>query len=209
MKALGLIFSARQKGNCLDSVKYVLDKLKEAEFQTEIINCYDYEIKPCSHCNYECFSYELTGKQEKCPIQDDVPKIYEKMKQADVIVISVPTYAGNVSGLYKAWMERGLHKGHRGYKEIRENMLDKIFGLIVIGNIPAGGDLTYHTVILNHKNLKYPPTSILLQPAEYSQVSIHGTLIEDEKVRDRLNNMANVLLKICKMKQKRYNMKVH
>jgi multimeric flavodoxin WrbA len=202
MKALGLVFSARHKGNCLDSVEYVLDKLKEAGFQTEIVNCYDYEIKPCSHCNYECFSYELTGEEKECPVQDDVPKIYAKTLEADVVVVSVPTYAGNVSALYKAWTERGLHKGHRGYKLIRESLLNKIFGLIVIGNVPAGGDITYHTVVSDHKDVKYPPISILLQPAEYGQISIHGTLIKVEKVRSRLRNMANTLLKIWKMKQK-------
>jgi multimeric flavodoxin WrbA len=127
MKALGLVFSARRAGNCLDSVNYVLSKLKKAGFDVEIINCYDYEIKPCSHCNYECFSYELTGKGEECPVRDDVPKIYEKAIESDVIVISVPTYAANVSALYKAWMERGMHRGHRGYRQIREKATKQDF----------------------------------------------------------------------------------
>ncbi|MCK5593271.1 hypothetical protein KAI31_04155, partial [Candidatus Bathyarchaeota archaeon] len=61
--------------------EYVLKKLREQGFETEVINSYDCEINPCSHCNYECFARELRGKDEKCPIQDDVTRIYSKMKR--------------------------------------------------------------------------------------------------------------------------------
>jgi multimeric flavodoxin WrbA len=64
MKALGIAFSARKRGNCLDCAEYVLAKLKEYVFETEVINAYDSEIKPCSHCNHECFAKELRGRKE-------------------------------------------------------------------------------------------------------------------------------------------------
>jgi multimeric flavodoxin WrbA len=65
MKALGIAFSARKRGNCLNFIEYVLTKLKEQGFETEVINAYDSEMKTCSHCNYECFAQELRGKDEK------------------------------------------------------------------------------------------------------------------------------------------------
>jgi len=34
MKAVGIVFSARNKGNCLNCVEYVLEKLKKKEFAT-------------------------------------------------------------------------------------------------------------------------------------------------------------------------------
>jgi len=67
--------------------------------------------------------------------------------------------------------------------------------LIVIGNVPAGGDLAYHTVILDHHDCKYPPSSLLLQSAEYGQSSVLGTLIEDEKARGRLDKLVSLVLK--------------
>jgi len=106
MKALGIAFSARKRGNCLNCIDYVLTKLKEQGFETDVINAYDFEIKPCSHCNYECFARELRGKDEECPIQDDVPRIYSKMKKADIIVLAVPTYSGKAASLYCAFTER-------------------------------------------------------------------------------------------------------
>jgi multimeric flavodoxin WrbA len=68
MKALGIAFSARKRGNCLNCIDYVLAKLKEPGSETEVINAYDSEVKLCSHCNYECFAKELRDKKEECPI---------------------------------------------------------------------------------------------------------------------------------------------
>jgi multimeric flavodoxin WrbA len=200
MKALGIAFSARKRGNCIDCLEYVLSKLKEHGFENEVINAYDYEIKPCSHCNYECFARELRHKDEACPIKDDVPEIYGKMEEADAIALAVPTYGGKPASLYCAFTERG--QGIiRSFEEFRENVLNKIMALIVIGNIPAGGDLAYHTVILDHYDCKYPPPSLLLSSAEFGQGSIYGSLLEEEKVRDRLDNLVKSILKRWKSKR--------
>ena len=37
MKALGIAFSARKRGNCLSSIEYVLAELKKQRFETEAI----------------------------------------------------------------------------------------------------------------------------------------------------------------------------
>jgi len=200
MKALGIAFSARKRGNCLNCIDYVLAKLNEQASETEVINAYDSEIKPCSHCNYECFAKELRDTKEECPIRDDVPKIYAKMKEADIIVLAVPTYGGKAASLYCAFTERtqGIIKS---YEEFKNTILNKIIALIVIGNIPAGGDLAYHTVILDHKDCKYPLQSVLLQADEYEKGSIYGNLLEDEKVRDRLDNLVKSILKSWKRKR--------
>lgn len=200
MKALGIAFSARERGNCLNCIEYVLTRLGEQGFEVEVINAYDHEIKPCSHCNYECFAHKLRGKDEECPIQDDVSRIYGKMKGADIIVLAVPTYGGKAAGLYCAFSERaqGIIKSYEEFKNI---ILNKIISLIVIGNIPAGGDLAYHAVILDHYDCKNPPPSLLLQSTEYSQGSIYGTLVQDAKVRDRLDNLVKLILKRWKNKR--------
>ncbi|MDH7477140.1 MAG: flavodoxin family protein [Candidatus Bathyarchaeota archaeon] len=200
MKALGIAFSARKRGNCLNSMEYVLGKLKAQKFETETINIYDYEVKPCSHCNYECFGLKLRGKEEQCPIRDDVPKIYKKMKEADVIILAVPTYGGKPAGLYSAFTERaqGVFKS---YEEFKNTILNKIIALIVVGNVPAGGDLVYHSIILNHYDCKNPPPSLLLQSAEYGKGSIYGDLLENEKVRDRLDNLVKLILKELESKR--------
>lgn len=69
---------------------------------------------------------------------------------------------------------------------------------IVIGNVPAGGDLTYHSVILDYYDCKNSPSSILLQSTEYGKGSLYGDLLEDEKVKDRLDNLVKLILKTWK-----------
>ncbi|MBX5320613.1 MAG: flavodoxin family protein [Candidatus Bathyarchaeota archaeon] len=200
MKALGIAFSARKRGNCLNCIEYVLARLKEKGLETEVINAYKYEIKPCSHCNYECFAHIIRGKEEECPVQDDVQKIYKAMQEADVVILAIPTYSGKPAGIYSAFKERaqGVFKG---YEEFKSTILNKIIALIVIGNVPAGGDLTYHSVILDHYDCKNPPPSILLQSAEYSRGSLYGDLLEDEKVRDRLDNLVKLIFKSLESKR--------
>ncbi|MGB9778697.1 MAG: flavodoxin family protein [Candidatus Bathyarchaeales archaeon] len=173
MKALGIAFSARKRGNCLNSVEYVLAKLKAQKFETEIINIYDNKVKPCSHCNYECFGLKLRGKEERCPIRDDVPKIYKKMKEADVIILAIPTYGGKPAGIYSAFVERaqGVFKG---YEEFKSTILNKIIALIVIGNVPAGGDLAYHSIILDHYECKTH-----LHQSYFSQLSMAEALFTE------------------------------
>jgi multimeric flavodoxin WrbA len=195
MKALGIAFSARRRGNCLNCLEYVLTKLKEQGFETEALNAYDYDIRPCSHCDYECFARELRNRNEHCPVQDDIPRIYGKMKEADIIVLAVPTYSGRPASLYCAFQERAQELVAKNYEEFRNSVLNKIMAFIVIGNIPAGGDLAYHTVVLNHHDLSHPPPSLLLQSAEYGQRSISGTLAEDAKVKDRLENLVKLILR--------------
>jgi len=191
---LGVAFSARKRGNCLTCIEYVLTRLEGQGFETEIINSFDYEIRPCSNCDYECFGPELRGKKKECPVRDDVSKIYDKMKEADIIVFAVPTYGGKAASLYCAFTERG-QAVFKSYAEFKSTILTKIMALIVIGNVPAGGDIAYHTVVSDYLDCKYPPPSILLQAAEYGQSSLRGNLVDDQKIRDRLDNLVKLILK--------------
>ena len=195
MRVLGLVFSARKRGNCLDSIEYVLARLMENGFETEIVNVYDYEITPCSHCEYECFAQELRGKAEECPIHDDVPKIYDKMRNSDIIIMAVPTYGGKPASLYDAFRERAQTLITKSYESFKSDILSKFVALIVIGNVSAGGDLAYHTVICDHLAFECAAPSILLQSAEYAQRSIDGTLIKNKLVTSRLYCFTKLILK--------------
>lgn len=197
MKALGLVFSAREKGNCLSCAEFVLRRLEERGFEIEIVNIYEYDIRPCSHCNYECF------KDEECPIDDDIPGVYEKVRDADVLIFAIPTYGSNVSGLYKAWAERGqsIMKGLDDYKRY---IADKIKGFIVIGSIP-GGDKAFHIVIPEYCESEYRTAAVLLQSEESGNPKawLEGNMIKGDLVRLRLEHFANTLWKEWDRKQKK------
>lgn len=57
-------------------------------------------ISPCSGC---CSCYK-TGK---CYMYDDAERLSEKIENADGIIVGSPTYASNISGLLKQFVDRG------------------------------------------------------------------------------------------------------
>lgn len=164
---------------------------REDGFETQLINAYDHEIKPCSHCNYECFSKELESKEERYPIKDDLPKIYDLMEKADILIFGVPCYAGHASGLYRAFSER---MASLGWSKIEKILFDKLKGFIVVGNLSAWGDLALHEVLVDFYNAKVP-SEALLQALEYNRISLKGDLVEEPLVKKKLEWLVNRLIK--------------
>ncbi len=202
MKVAGIVVSARKEGNCLHCVKYCLDKLNKIGFDTLLVNFYEYNITPCSHCNYECYAEVIRNQKEECPIQDDVPKIYEMLENMDLFLFAIPCYGGHVPALYRAWNERVAHIPgktdiFKKFEDFQRVYLRKIWGFIVIGNLTAAADITLHEILSDFYNAP-PPEAILLQAREYGRVSLKGDLIEEKAVKERLDRFLNLLLKRIK-----------
>ncbi|MGN0615008.1 flavodoxin family protein [Ruminococcus flavefaciens] len=69
----------------------------------EIVSVADYNVNPCIGCN-SCFTRE--GNQ--CFQNDDMVQIYEKLRNADIVVIASPVYFYGISAQLKAIVDR-LH----------------------------------------------------------------------------------------------------
>ena len=67
--------------------------------KAELISLKGKNIKFC----IGCLSCQKTGK---CVIQDDVPEIMEKVKNADVLVFATPIYYYEMSGQLKTLLDR-------------------------------------------------------------------------------------------------------
>jgi len=90
MKAIGIAGSFRENSNTEFYVNKVLETLKDRKIETELISLREKMIKPCTGC-YDCV------KLNKCTIEgDDFDGIFEKMKDADGIVIGSPVYFSSV-----------------------------------------------------------------------------------------------------------------
>ena len=185
MKALGIAFSARKNGNCAKLLRYCLNNLKKREFDTELLEAYDFQITPCSHCNYECFS-------EECPIKDDIPLFYEKAMKADVLIFAVPTYGGHASGLYRAFCERG-QAVFKSYEEW--NNFARKLNFIVVGNLSSGGDMALHEVLYGTTASEYWPEAILISSNEYMKSSIKGDLIEEDEIRTQMSRFVERIIR--------------
>ena len=87
----------------------------------EVVSVADYKINPCIGCN-SCFERE----GNKCFQNDDMPKVYEKLREADMVVIASPVYFYGISAQLKAIVDR-LHTPMRNEFQIKK------LALILVG----------------------------------------------------------------------------
>ena len=112
--------SVRKEGNTDLLVHAFADGAGEKN-TVEIISVADYKVHPCIGCN-SCFERE----GHTCFQQDDMQVIYEKLKQADSLVIASPVYFYGVSAQLKAIIDR-LHT------PMRNDFRLKKLALILVG----------------------------------------------------------------------------
>lgn len=93
--------SPRKNGATAKILYKMKERLSQKEnVNVEFIHITDLEINSCMGC---CSCYK-TGY---CYIQDDAEKLSKKISLADGLVIGSPTYASNVSGILKQFIDRG------------------------------------------------------------------------------------------------------
>ena len=99
MKALGISGSPRVDGNCMLITGHALSAMAEEGIETELVSLSGLSILGCTAC-MACL------KEERCTLDDDLMPVYEKMKEADGIIISTPVYFGSATALVKGLLER-------------------------------------------------------------------------------------------------------
>ena len=100
MKVLAINGSARKDGNTAILINTVLEELNKAGIETEMIQLAGNVIEPCKAC-WAC------GGQGNCVHRkDSFREVFEKMKEADGILLGSPVYSANVSANMQALLER-------------------------------------------------------------------------------------------------------
>ncbi|MFW6312128.1 MAG: flavodoxin family protein, partial [Nanoarchaeota archaeon] len=73
--------------------------IEELSGDIEVINAYEENISPCIDCRY-CW------KNRGCSIKDNMQDIYNKIDEADNIIIASPVYFHTVPGPLKIIIDR-------------------------------------------------------------------------------------------------------
>ncbi len=115
-----LVGSARKNGNTDMLARAFADGAKEHN-DIDIIYVADYTIHPCTGCN---ICHKNDGNT--CFHNDDMELVYDKLKQADILVIASPVYFYGISAQLKALVDR-LHN------PVRNSFHIKKLGLILVG----------------------------------------------------------------------------
>lgn len=98
MKISGINASQRNNGNSYQLLKSALEGAKgesDGLIETELLQLADFEIKPCeAHYSglHEFKNWGCGKKPYECVLKDDFEKVFQKMIEADGIIIAVPLY---------------------------------------------------------------------------------------------------------------------
>lgn len=100
MKIIGLIASPKGKDSAtLKLVNAVLAGAKAQGAETELVDVYKQRIGYCTACG-TCYA---TGE---CTLLDDFPDLFDRMMNADGIVLGAPNYVDSVPAPMKAVFDR-------------------------------------------------------------------------------------------------------
>lgn len=100
MKVLAINSSARKDGNTAILIAHVFQELNKADIETELVQLAGQIIEPCKAC------WACQGKKNCVHKKDTFRNIFEKMVQADGILLGSPVYTANVSANMQAFLER-------------------------------------------------------------------------------------------------------
>lgn len=100
MKIIILNGSPRKHGSTAYILHRMEDILKDKNAEVSYYDLYEEKIEPCRGC---CGCYK-TGH---CFIPDSADRLSLEIAEADGIIVGSPTYASNVSGILKNFIDRG------------------------------------------------------------------------------------------------------
>lgn len=105
MKVLGINGSSREDGNTAILIRKVFEELEAVGIETELVQFSGQVIEPCKAC-WAC------GGQKNCVHRKDIFRnVFEKMAEADGILLGSPVYSANVSSNMQAFLERAAVVG--------------------------------------------------------------------------------------------------
>jgi multimeric flavodoxin WrbA len=121
------------------NTQYLLSKAIEAakeelsgsdeNVETIILNISEFNIHHCTGC-------DTCVRKKPCPQSehDDMPKLEEKIRRADGIIIAAPSYFTSVPGVLKDFIDRS-----RAMKMLDHQLKDTVFGAITYAGLRYGG----------------------------------------------------------------------
>lgn len=105
-KAIAINGGPRKQYNTAMLLQEALKGAEAAGAETEIIHLTDLNFRGC----VSCFGCKRLGNPNfgKCNLKDDLAPVFEKIEQADVLLVGSPIYLGDVTGMTRNFIERLL-----------------------------------------------------------------------------------------------------
>jgi len=130
MRILALVGSPNQDGLTARMAKQALAGAQTAGGEIELVNLCDLKLDACLQCDD---GWGKCRDESLCIIEDDLELVRGKMAAADGLVLSTPVYWGNLSEVFKNFLDRLRRCERAGPEEPR------VEGRWVLGIAAAGG----------------------------------------------------------------------
>jgi len=111
--------AAGREGNIDRMVKAVLDG---SSHDVEFVKLADLNYSGCKGC------VQLCARPQVCKLEDDLLPYYQKIKDADAVVVGTPVYFNAINGMATTFIERFF-----GYRHVSVAIAGKPFFLVVGG----------------------------------------------------------------------------
>ena len=93
--------SSRKNGNTAIIIKTIFEELSKVGIESELIQLADIDIQPCRAC------FACKGKRNCVFKSDGFSDVFNRMVDADGIILGSPVYSADVSSKMKALLDRG------------------------------------------------------------------------------------------------------
>ena len=103
-KIIGINGSPRKNKNSAALLDHALEGAKEMGAEVERIDLIDLRFSGCRSC-FACKQLGGSG-YGRCVVQDDLKAVFQKILQADGLIVSAPSYFGDVPGMVRTLFER-------------------------------------------------------------------------------------------------------
>jgi len=120
MKVIG--FSSGGVGREVNVDRMVKTIMDKSSHETEFVKLTDLNYSGCKGC------VQLCAKPQVCRLEDDLFPYYQKIKEADAVVVGSPVYFGNINAAALAFIERFF-----GYRHVSVAISRKPFVLVLSG----------------------------------------------------------------------------
>jgi len=90
--------------------------------ESEFVKLTDLVFSGCKGC------VQLCSVPQVCGLEDEAFPYYQKIKEADAVVLGIPVYSGSINAIAFSFIERFF-----GYRHVNMALQDKPFILVVVG----------------------------------------------------------------------------
>lgn len=202
MKILGLSCGTKN-GNNDTMCRVALEAAKEMGAEIEFIHVFDWDINYCSGC-VACSRGLVMGKGMICTQKDDYAALFDKMAEADGVLIVDPIYESGASGLFHVLCDR-MGPGHdmgmllmadgKLKAEGKEGLDPKYLKKKAISFVGIGGSDWACRVETDHAMLAMSPAWTVIDNDYFSWSK--DVIMQDDKI-ERMREIGHNLVEAAK-----------